>query len=64
MRVVISTLYSLVLVVCLVRWRFVQLGALNVFWAGLKKFGQLCNDLPRLFLQFDVFPTGGIESPC
>jgi hypothetical protein len=61
---VICILYLLVLLICLVRWRFMWLGALNVFWARLKKLGQFCNDLPRLFFHFDIFPAGGIESPC
>jgi hypothetical protein len=59
----IFTLYLLVCVVRFVRRRFVLLGALNVFWACLKEFVHFHNDLPSLFLQFDVFPAGGIGSP-
>jgi hypothetical protein len=54
----------LVSLIWLVRWRFVWLGALNVFWARLKKLGQFCKDLPRLLFHFDIFPAGGVESPC
>ena len=61
---VLFILCLLVLLIWLVRWRFVWLGALNVFWARLKKLGQFCNDLPRLFFHFDIFPAGGIKSPC
>jgi hypothetical protein len=61
---VILSLSLFVLLVCLVRWRFVWLGALDVFWARLKKLGQFGNDLPRLFFHFDIFPAGGIKSPC
>jgi hypothetical protein len=61
---VILILSLFVLLVCLVRWRFVWLGALDVFWARLKKLGQFGNDLPRLFFHFDIFPAGGIKSPC
>ena len=61
---VIFILCLLVLLIWLVRWRFVWLGALDVFWARLKKLGQFGNDLPRLFFHFDIFPAGGIKSPC
>jgi hypothetical protein len=59
-----SIMRLLVLLLWLVRWRFVWLGALHVFWARLKKLGQFCDDLPCLFFHFDIFPTGGVESPC